>query len=249
MERKWKTWQIAAAGGLAASGLAAIAAVAHASAASDPASIQAALTKRLPKTEITSIDCKSIDGVCEIQARQNLFYIDHLRAAVPDARFLHVQREGAQVVGSLYRAARDHPAWRPFLSLERCVDRWDTARRESERWRGDPRHLHVSYEALVREPRGTLRHVLAFLGCETDDALWSRYRTLAGELLRPDEPWKAGNLEPLRARDAFGDVLDASQRRWVECALAARASLRRMEQAQDTPVPALPHTDMLAPRG
>ena len=179
----------------------------------------------------------------------HLFYIDHLRAAVPDARFLHVQREGAQVVGSLYRAARDHPAWRPFLSLERCVDRWDTARRESERWRGDPRHLQVSYEALVREPRGTLRHVLAFLGCETDDALWSRYRTLAGELLRPDEPWKAGNLEPLRARDAFGDVLDASQRRWVECALAARASLRRMEQAQDTPVPALPHTDMLAPRG
>ncbi|MBJ3773817.1 sulfotransferase, partial [Klebsiella pneumoniae] len=69
----------------------------------------------------------------------HLFYIDHLRAAVPDVRFLHVQREGTQVVGSLYRVARDHPAWRPFLSLERCVDRWDTARRESERWRGDPR--------------------------------------------------------------------------------------------------------------
>lgn len=86
MERKWKTWQIAAAGGLAASGLAAIAAVAHASAASDPASIQAALTKRLPKTEITSIDCKSIDGVCEIQARQNLFYIDH------SARYLIIGR-------------------------------------------------------------------------------------------------------------------------------------------------------------
>lgn len=86
MERKWKTWQIAAAAGLAASGLAAIAAVAHASAASDPASIQAALTKRLPKTEITAIDCKSIDGVCEVQARQNLFYIDH------SARYLIIGR-------------------------------------------------------------------------------------------------------------------------------------------------------------
>ena len=178
----------------------------------------------------------------------HLFYIDHLRAAVPDVRFLHVQREGPQVVGSLYRAARDHPAWRPFLSQERCVDRWDTARRESERWRGDPRHLHVSYEALVREPRATLGSVLAFLGCEADDALWSRYRTLAGELLRADEPWKAGNLEPLHARDAFGDVLDASQRRWVESALAARGSPRRMARAPDTPVPALTQSDILAPR-
>lgn len=169
----------------------------------------------------------------------HLFYIDHLRAGVPDARFIHVQREGAQVVGSLYRAARDHPGWRPFLSLEKCVDRWDTAQRESERWRNDPRHLHVSYEALVRAPRDTVGRVLAFLGCEPDDTLWSRYRTLAGGLIRADEPWKAGTLEPIRARDAFGDILDAAQRRWVEAALAKRAGMR-----VPTHVPALRATTL-----
>lgn len=160
----------------------------------------------------------------------HLFYIDHLRAGVPDARFIHVQREATQVVGSLYRAARDHPGWRPFLSLQKCVDRWDTAHRESERWRGDPRHLHVSYETLVREPHDTLGRVLAFLGCEPDVTLWSRYRTVAGGLIRADEPWKARNLEPLCARDAFGEVLDASQRRWVESALATLAASRIVAQ-------------------
>lgn len=179
----------------------------------------------------------------------HLFYIDHLRAGVPDARFIHVQREATQVVGSLYRAARDHPGWRPFLSLQKCVDRWDTAHRESERWRGDPRHLHVSYETLVREPHDTLGRVLAFLGCEPDVTLWSRYRTVAGGLIRADEPWKARNLEPLCARDAFGEVLDASQRRWVESALATLAASRIVAQEHaPTTVATLPtHRGIGAP--
>jgi hypothetical protein len=177
----------------------------------------------------------------------HLFYVDHLRAEVADARFIHMERDGRQVVGSLYRAARDHPDWRPYLSLEKCVDRWDTARRESDRWRGDPRHLHVSYEALVREPRQTMGRVLAFLGCEPDDALWSRYRRMAGSLILADEPWKSGILEPLQARDAFGDVLDASQRRWVESALALRTGQRSAVQIPAFPATGLTHSGIRAP--
>ncbi|MEM6409961.1 MAG: DsbC family protein [Pseudomonadota bacterium] len=48
--------------------------------------VEAALADRLPKTEITAIDCEKIEGVCEVQARQNLFYIDH------GARYLIIGR-------------------------------------------------------------------------------------------------------------------------------------------------------------
>ena len=49
-------------------------------------SVEEALAERLPKTEITAIDCEKIKGVCEVQARQNLFYIDH------GARYLIIGR-------------------------------------------------------------------------------------------------------------------------------------------------------------
>ena len=49
-------------------------------------SVEKALVERLPKTEITAIDCEKIEGVCEVQARQNLFYIDH------GARYLIIGR-------------------------------------------------------------------------------------------------------------------------------------------------------------
>ncbi len=37
---------------------------------------EALLKERLPATEITAIDCETIDGLCEVQAKQNLFYVD-----------------------------------------------------------------------------------------------------------------------------------------------------------------------------
>ena len=49
-------------------------------------SVEKALAERLPKTEITAIDCEKIKGVCEVQVRQNLFYIDH------GARYLIIGR-------------------------------------------------------------------------------------------------------------------------------------------------------------
>jgi thiol:disulfide interchange protein DsbC len=38
--------------------------------------VQSALAARLPKTPLTSVDCDKIDGICEVQAGQNLFYTD-----------------------------------------------------------------------------------------------------------------------------------------------------------------------------
>ena len=86
MDMKWKTWKVAAGAALLTGTAAAVAAVAHAATSNDPAAVQAALADRLPKTEITAIDCEKIDGVCEVQAKQNLFYIDH------GARYLIIGR-------------------------------------------------------------------------------------------------------------------------------------------------------------
>ncbi|MFT4256494.1 MAG: sulfotransferase [Pseudoxanthomonas sp.] len=153
----------------------------------------------------------------------HLFYIEQLQRWVPDARFIHLIRDGRQVVASLYRAAQRYPDWRPFLDLERGVDRWCTAVNESARWQGDARHLHVRYEDLVWHPEQTLQRVLIFLGCEPEAGLWSRSQHRAGELIRGNEPWKEGNLLPMQVRDGFSELLDAGQRRWVENALAMHA--------------------------
>jgi thiol:disulfide interchange protein DsbC len=48
--------------------------------------VKAALAKRLPKTEVSNIDCKKLPGVCEVAAGSTLFYTD------PAARYLIIGR-------------------------------------------------------------------------------------------------------------------------------------------------------------
>jgi thiol:disulfide interchange protein DsbC len=44
--------------------------------ASSDAAVAAALKTRLPKTEVAKIDCKVLDGLCEVTAGKSIFYVD-----------------------------------------------------------------------------------------------------------------------------------------------------------------------------
>ncbi|RYY16608.1 MAG: DsbC family protein, partial [Alphaproteobacteria bacterium] len=50
------------------------------------AQVEAALKDRLPKTKVSSVDCSKVDGLCEVVAGENLFYVDRT------ARFLVIGR-------------------------------------------------------------------------------------------------------------------------------------------------------------
>lgn len=86
MDTKWTTWKVGGTVFALTGSVAAIAAAAHAASSGNAETVKAALADRLPKTEITAINCDKIEGVCEVQARQNLFYIDH------SARYLIIGR-------------------------------------------------------------------------------------------------------------------------------------------------------------
>ena len=59
-----------------------------ASSAPSDTAVAAALKDRLPRTEVTKIDCATVDGLCEVTAGKSLFYVDK------SARYL--------IVGHLY---------------------------------------------------------------------------------------------------------------------------------------------------
>ena len=47
-----------------------------ASAAGSSADVATLLKARLPKTEVSAVDCSKISGLCEVTAKDNLFYVD-----------------------------------------------------------------------------------------------------------------------------------------------------------------------------
>lgn len=149
----------------------------------------------------------------------HLFYVARIQRHVAGARFIHIVRNGEEVVASFQRLAQRHDAWRPYLDAMRAVQRWNCAWEETRRWIGHPDHLVVRYETLLHDPRRALTDILRFLDCQLEDAIWHRYTGAARALIRADEPWKEGNLEAIHDCRKFASIFDDQQRTQILHAL------------------------------
>lgn len=110
---------------------------------------------------------------------RNVQVMPYILEHFPHARFVHVIRDGRDVVCSL----RTHPrhrvidgkvvkldTWNP---IEDCVARWVTDVGDGLAWRGDPRYYELKYEDLVTDTETTLRGLFAFLQLPWEPAVMS----------------------------------------------------------------------------
>lgn len=108
---------------------------------------------------------------------RNIQVMPYILEHFPKARFVHVIRDGRDVVCSL----RTHPrhrvvdgkviklhTWNP---IEDCVGRWVNDVGDGLAYRGDPRYYELKYEDLVTDTEATLRGLFEFLQLEWEPAV------------------------------------------------------------------------------
>lgn len=113
---------------------------------------------------------------------RNVLHLPYLFEHFPDARFVHMIRDGRDTICSL----RTHPrhkvvdgrlvdlnTWHP---IEPCLERWVSNVRAGLAFRGDPRYIEVRYEELVARPRETLLPLFEFLKEPFDDRVLDYHR-------------------------------------------------------------------------
>jgi hypothetical protein len=155
-------------------------------------------------------------------------YVDDMEAiaaALPEARFVHLIRDGRDVALSLRERAERrgaHPA--PIAKMAR---KWRRKIRGARRQaRGLAAYREVLYEDLVLEPEATLRDVCAFLELDHDPAML-RYHEHAAERIAElaDVPAAGGRSERSAAERHAAHALTS------EPPLAARVARWRSEMA------------------
>jgi protein-tyrosine sulfotransferase len=129
----------------------------------------------------------------------------------PEARFLHVLRDGRDVACSL----RTHPRHKVvdgklvLTGIRRpiagCARRWVRDIEGSRRWWGDPRFMTVRYEDLVLDPRPALGQVMTFIGEAWDEAMLAHSSV--------DSPFRDATRFAQNP-EALGAVSTASLGRW-----------------------------------
>lgn len=97
----------------------------------------------------------------------NTTYVTWLDKLFPSARYIHLLRDGRDVVNSFIHSGI-HSSLR--AACEDWQDRVRAARRFGERI-GGGRYLEIRYEDLVQQPRSQIERVTAFLGLEFNEAM------------------------------------------------------------------------------
>ncbi len=156
----------------------------------------------------------------------HLHVVETIQRLVPEAKFIHLVRHGPDVVASLYDIGVNYPNadWgRLFHSLDACIERWARDVALSQAYAGRPNHCLVRYEDLVAEPRAALAPLCALVGAPFEESMLSGYQQVAGQVIRPEETWKAATFKTIGGESGskFHTLLNAEQQQYVLARLPA----------------------------
>jgi hypothetical protein len=144
----------------------------------------------------------------------HIYTIDAIAAVYPEARFVHVLRDGRDVVVSMRAAST---SWATSWERERTVDGasriwWEAVRRARHVGAQLPgRFLEVRFEALKSDPFGSYRRLFDFCSIPYDDGFLERvhretafeHRSSGGE----DRFRRSGRVGEWRERFTHRDAL------------------------------------------
>ena len=149
----------------------------------------------------------------------------------PHPHFVHVIRNGLEVVASLHKASQH---WDRAYDLPTCARRWNDDLRLSLRRAAEPTDHFLFYEELTADPEATLRQLLSQLGLSWEPAILDRKSLGAQPITTPEEAaWKEDVRSNIRPSATSARVLSAQQREQV-ARLLDSALYARLRQATST---------------
>jgi len=158
----------------------------------------------------------------------HLTRIDTIARHVADARFLHVLRDGRDVVASLYEAARREPGVWGEPSIERCISRWNRDVQITLAHLHRDRHRVVVYERLVADACTELTALCRFLELDFEAAVLD-HRDGAERVLGrlAAKPWMHGIRKPLQdmRHEKFREIFSERDQHYIEERLLYRGDI------------------------
>ena len=148
----------------------------------------------------------------------HLHYLKYIQKLIRDSKFVHVIRNGPDVVASLYDVTHRHPdQWGGPRDIESCLHRWIQDVRLSLQYTHNPHHVIVRYEQLVDTPESVLTDVCRFIGVDYNEALLQQYAFSSKSLIAKDEPWKASVGRDIHNANGykFSSIFDGKQQQYI----------------------------------
>lgn len=169
----------------------------------------------------------------------HLLYLPEIESLVPDARFVHVIRPGAEVIASLIDASLLFDGSDDAFGggAVHWARRWNRAVQIHRSYMSHPRHYLLFLEDLIAQPQQEWKRLCRFLELDPAQSLDDHCTQVIADL--DQEPWKRRALNGrLHAPESKVDSLFGPKvQRWLQAKLASydelHAQWRQARGAQE----------------
>ncbi len=177
---------------------------------------------------------------------EHIYFIEDIQRLVPDAKFIHILRDGMDTIASMYEATRNFTdLWGGVWDLEHCIDRWKDAVLTSHKYINNSRHILVKYEELIDNKNVVLTNICNFLGIEYDCAMLINYKEKAPNLSL-NLPWHKGIARDIQSTNIhkYHQIFNRNQIQyistkiqWINSEVAYKFNVEVSEPILDIEIP------------
>ncbi|MBT9314747.1 sulfotransferase family protein [Leptothoe spongobia] len=179
----------------------------------------------------TQVFARTLDRIAK-QERKSIWmektpdhvnFIDFIETHVRDALFIHIVRNGPDVVASLYDVTHKYPLeWEEPWEIERCLRKWITCVQNTYKHLHKPNHLLIKYETLVNDLDSASQKLTDFINVDLHTHLLTDRKDAFKDIALAREPWKANSVKPVyqKGKDKFSVLFDDDQKTYILDAIA-----------------------------
>lgn len=154
------------------------------------------------------------------KSTEHAFYIKMIERYIPKAKFIHIVRNGADVVASLYEVRKKYQqleVWGESWDVDRCIEHWLKSIKFTSKYLHQPNQLLVRYEKLVVDPESVMREICKFLEVEFNEAMLKKYAEASQQVVEKEELWKVSVKKPIQNANGkkFYELFDEQQREHI----------------------------------
>jgi len=149
----------------------------------------------------------------------HLHFIDIIEKYIPNVRFIHIVRNGKDVVASLYEVTHRYPEeWGGRRSIEECIDRWNRDVKITQQYIHKENHTLVRYEQFTENPEVVLRNLCKFMGVEFSQLMLEQHGMAAEKVILDNQEWvksAKGKIMKWYKNRKFNRLFDEREQKFI----------------------------------
>ena len=145
----------------------------------------------------------------------HLYFIPLIQKVNPNIKYIHMIRDGKDVVASLFNASQNNPeSFGGKQSIENCIKRWKHDIQIHKKYINHDNHFFITYEEIIKNSNIALKKLCKFLHIEFKEQMLS-FSKMTRELKFSEENWKPDNSDELKVTKKFNSIFSEKQKKYI----------------------------------